>query len=71
MFKTNSLLFKQTVEDRENKITQKVAMILIEPDNDAPLSKEFDNYYPATKLRSKYLNTIRNVVSIIFNIFTK
>lgn len=71
MLKTNSLLFKQTKEDREKRITQKVAMILIDSNNDVPLSKELENHYPVTKLRSKYLNNIRNVVSVIFNINTE
>jgi len=59
-YKTNSLLFKQTQEDRQKRITEKVAMILI----DYTLSPETSlNDCPNIKLRSKYLNKIRNAVS--------
>lgn len=61
VYKTNSLLFKQTQEDRQKRITEKVAMILIDCDT---LSQETSlNDCPNVKLRSKYLNKIRNAVS--------
>lgn len=66
--KTNSLLFKQTKEDREKRITEKVAMILIDVDTSASSSKLLGNDCPNTKLVSKYLNSIRNTVSVIFNV---
>lgn len=63
--KTNSMLFKQTNEDREKRITEKVAMILIDLDTNAS-SKKIDNYCGSTKLKSEYLNKIRNYVSFIY-----
>ncbi|KAL5233888.1 hypothetical protein ACI65C_001298 [Semiaphis heraclei] len=57
-YKTNSLLFKQTQEDRQKRITEKVAMILI--DCDTLLPETSLNDCPNVKLRSKYLNKIRN-----------
>lgn len=65
--KTNFLLFKQTKEDREKRITEKVAMILIDVDTSASSSELLVNDCPNTILVSKYLNTIRNTVSVIFN----
>ncbi|CAH1726520.1 unnamed protein product [Aphis gossypii] len=62
-YKTNSLLFKQTQEDRQKRITEKVAMILIDCDTDTLSSKTSLNDCPNIKLRSKYLNKIRNVDS--------
>lgn len=62
--KTNSLLFKQTKEDREKRITEKVAMILIDSGADDSPELIF-NDCSNTKIRSKYLNKIRNFVSII------
>ncbi|KAE9529527.1 hypothetical protein AGLY_011623 [Aphis glycines] len=63
VYKTNSLLFKQTQEDRQKRITEKVAMILIDCENDTLSSKTSLNDCPNIKLRSKYLNKIRNVDS--------
>ncbi|XP_022174461.1 uncharacterized protein LOC111036656 [Myzus persicae] len=57
-YKTNSLLFKQTQEDRQKRITEKVAMILIDCDTLSPETSLND--CPNIKLRSKYLNKIRN-----------
>lgn len=65
--KTNSLLFKQTKDDREKRITEKVAMILIDVDAESS-SELLVNHCPNTKLVSKYLKTIRNIVSFTFNI---
>jgi len=62
--KTNSLLFKQTKEDREKRITEKVAMILIDSGSDKS-SEILVNDCPNITIRSKYLNGIRNFVSII------
>lgn len=62
--KTNSLLFKQTKEDREKRITEKVAMILIDSGSDKSLEILL-NDCPKITIRSKYLNEIRNFVSII------
>lgn len=64
--KTNSLLFKQTKEDREKRITEKVSIILIDGDTHASSSELLINDCPNTKLVSKYLNAIRNTVSVIF-----
>lgn len=61
VYKTNSLLFKQTQEDRQKRITEKVAMILIDCDTLSPETSLND--CPNIKLRSKYLNKIRNAVS--------
>lgn len=66
VYKTNSLLFKQTQEDRQKRITEKVAMILIDCDTDTLSSKTSLNDCPNIKLRSKYLNKIRNVVSYYY-----
>lgn len=65
VFKKNSILFNQTKEDREKRITQKVAMILIDSFTD---TSEMLVNCPNTNLKSKYLNKIRNVVSVICNI---
>ncbi|XP_025205811.1 structure-specific endonuclease subunit SLX4-like [Melanaphis sacchari] len=59
-YKTNSLLFKQTQEDRQKRITEKVAMILIDCDTDTS-SKIFLNDCSNIQLRSKYLNKIRDI----------
>jgi hypothetical protein len=59
-------LFKQTKEDREKRITEKVAMILIDSDIDTSLSQTLINYSSTSKLGSTYLNKIRNIVSLIF-----
>lgn len=66
--KTNSLLFKQTKEDRDQRITEKVAMILIDSDSTDASPEELKNlnYCSSTKLKSKYLNNIRNVVSVLY-----
>lgn len=60
--RTNSILFKQSKEDREKRITEKVAMILIDSDTDAP-TLEVPVDCPCTIIGSKYLNKIRNIVS--------
>uniref|UniRef100_A0A2S2N7L0 Structure-specific endonuclease subunit SLX4 n=1 Tax=Schizaphis graminum TaxID=13262 RepID=A0A2S2N7L0_SCHGA len=59
-YKTNSLLFKQTQEDRQKRITEKVAMILIDCDTHTLSSETSLNDCPDIKLRSNYLNKIRN-----------
>lgn len=63
-FKTNSLLFSQTKENREKRITEKVAIILIDSDN-AASPELLANNYSNSKVGSEYLNSIRNFVSII------
>lgn len=63
-------MFKQTKEDREKRITEKVAMILIDVDTGVSSSESLINDCPNTKLVSKYLNSIRNIVSVIFNILS-
>lgn len=62
--KINSMLFKQTKEDREKRIAEKVSMILIDFDTNMS-SSEMLIHYGSTKLRSEYLNKIRNDVSFI------
>ncbi|XP_060873200.1 uncharacterized protein LOC132947037 isoform X2 [Metopolophium dirhodum] len=63
-YKTNSLLFKQTQEDRQKRITEKVAMILIDCDTLSPETSLND--CPNIKLRSKYLNKIRNADCVLW-----
>lgn len=58
------MLFSQTKENREKRITEKVAIILIDSDN-AASSELLANNYSNSRIRSGYLNTIRNFVSII------
>lgn len=65
VYKSNSLLFKQTQEDREKRITEKVAMILIDCDTETLSSDKSLSHCPNIHLRSKFLNKMRNSVSIL------
>lgn len=67
VFKTNSILFKQSKEDREKRITEKVAMILVDSYADTNVLLGMLTNCSSKNIRSKYLNNIRNCVSVIFN----
>lgn len=69
--KTNSLLFKQTKEDREKIIAAKVAIIVFDVATDTLLPRMLENHCFKTKIESASLNLIRNTASDIFNISTK
>lgn len=60
------MLFNQTKENREKRITEKVAIILIDSDS-AASSELLANNYSNSKIGSAYLNNIRNIVSIILS----
>ncbi|VVC41566.1 BTB/POZ domain,SKP1/BTB/POZ domain,Structure-specific endonuclease subunit Slx4 [Cinara cedri] len=60
VLKANSILFKQTKEDREKRITEKIAMILVDSFNDVDMSLRTLTNCPIQNVESKYLNEIRN-----------